>query len=290
MCARGGREPEPIPPTLDDLSERANGNALTIGGHERVAFDEADHRRRTASPQSDCNRYPLKSRYGRARQLPSIDLERHAVLIVAPQQVIECGIEQRLEMTPDGFLEIARVEQRGQLIRQGQSHRGATGGRQARRRHPLPRRPIPRRQVPLSCNVRGAAPRFGHHLTRHEKPKLDADAGKSDALAAALRARCDVVVPGQLSPLHPASIVHDRQRRVSRVREEADANGTRVERIGNDLGEDRFLERAGVGVPKVFEEMLEVDSSFAHGSMLSRGSWGEATAASSRRPIDACAL
>jgi hypothetical protein len=31
VCTRGGREPEPIPSPLDDLSECTDGNAFTIG-------------------------------------------------------------------------------------------------------------------------------------------------------------------------------------------------------------------------------------------------------------------
>ena len=76
----------------------------------------------------------------RARQLPSVHLERDAVTVMPPQQVVERGIEQRLEMSPDGLLEIAGVEQRRQRIRQGQSHRRAARRRQARRRNPFPRR------------------------------------------------------------------------------------------------------------------------------------------------------
>ena len=39
---------------------------------------------------------------------------------------------------------------------------------------------------------------------------------------------------------------------------------TGIERVGDHLGDDGFFERAGVGVAKVFEEMLEVDARLAH--------------------------
>ena len=124
---------------------------------------------------------------------------------------------------------------------------------------------MPRRQVPPRRDVRGAAPRFGDDLARDEQPELDPDAGKPDALAARLRARRHVVIPRQLPPLHPPPIVHDRERRVGRVGLEPDARRAGVERVGDDLGQDRLFERAGVGVAQVFEQMLEVDAGFAHG-------------------------
>jgi hypothetical protein len=42
----------------------------------------------------------------------------------------------------------------------------------------------------------------------------------------------------------------------------------RVERVRRDLGRDGLLEGAGVRVPQVFEEMLEVDSRLAHAAIL----------------------
>ncbi len=86
---------------------------------------------------------------------------------------------------------------------------------------------------------------------------------------ARLGARRDVVVPRQLPSLHAAPVVHDRQRRVSRVGEKPDARRTGVERVRDDFGEDRLLERAGVRVPQIFEQMLEVDAGFAHAGILS---------------------
>ena len=100
-----------------------------------------------------------------------------------------------------------------------------------------------------------------------EQPELDADAGEPDPLAARLRARRDVVIARQLPALHPAPVVHDGQRRVGGLVEQADARRAGVERVGDDLGEDRLLERAGVRVPEVFEQVLEVDAGFAHSAL-----------------------
>ena len=129
---------------------------------------------------------------------------------------------------------------------------------------------MPRRQVPRGRDVRGAAPRFGDHLARHQQPELDPDAGEADTLAARLRARRHVVISRQLPPLHPAPVVHHRERRLGGVGDDADAGGAGVERVGDDLGEDRLLERAAVSVSQVFEQVLEVDARFAHSALLLR--------------------
>src|SRR5262249_61604709 len=67
-------------------------------------------------------------------------------------------------------------------------------------------------------------------------------------------------------------VVDDGQRRVGAARDEADARGTGVERVGNDLGEDGLLDGAGVGIAEVLEEMLEVDPGFTHTAILARSS------------------
>ena len=74
---------------------------------------------------------------------------------------------------------------------------------------------------------------------------------------------------GQLSTLHAASVVHDGQRRVGGVAQETDARRAGVQGVGNDFSEDRFLERTSVGIPQIFEEMLEVDPSLAHAGYFS---------------------
>ena len=88
-------------------------------------------------------------------------------------------------------------------------------------------------------------------------------------LASGLAARCDVVISGQLPPLHPAPVVDDRQGPVGRVGAQADERRTRVERVGNDFGQDCFFERTGIGIAKVFKQMLEIDPGFTHGRILS---------------------
>jgi hypothetical protein len=117
--------------------------------------------------------------------------------------------------------------------------------------------------------VRGAAPGFGDHLARHEQPELDAHARESDSLPACLSARGNVVIPRQLPSLHAAPIVHDRERRVSWVGEKADPRRAGVERVRHGFGENCLLKGAGVRVPQIFEQVLEVDSGLAHAYMLS---------------------
>ena len=116
-----------------------------------------------------------------------------------------------------------------------------------------------------------AAPRFGNDLARHEKAKLDPNAGESDAFAAPLRACRHIVVACQLSALHASAVVDDRQCRIDCVGQEANAGRTRVKRIRDHFGEDRLFEGPGVGIPQVFEEVLEVDSGFTHVGILSCG-------------------
>src|SRR5262245_4970074 len=124
--------------------------------------------------------------------------------------------------------------------------------------------------MPPRRNVCGTASGFGDHLARDEEPQLDADTSKSDSLSSRLRARCNVMESSQLSTLHPPAIVHDRQRRLEGVTNELDARRARIEGVGDGFGEDRLFERTGVGIAKVFEEVLQVDASFTHWRILSR--------------------
>jgi hypothetical protein len=114
-------------------------------------------------------------------------------------------------------------------------------------------------------------PRFGNDLARHEKTQFDPDTGESDAFAAPFRACRNVVVACQLSALHASAIVDDRQCRIACVGQEANAGRTGVKRIRDHLSEDRFFEGPGVGIPQVFEEVLEVDTCFTHVRILSCG-------------------
>jgi hypothetical protein len=119
--------------------------------------------------------------------------------------------------------------------------------------------------------MRRPPPRFGNDLARHEKAKLDPHAGESDAFAALFRAGRNVVVACQLSALHASAIVDDRQCRIDGVGQEVNAGRARVKRIRDHFGEDRLFEGPGVGIPQVFEEVLEVDACFAHVRILSCG-------------------
>ena len=107
---------------------------------------------------------------------------------------------------------------------------------------------------------------------RAKQAKLDANAGEPYAFATLLCARRNVVVSSKLPPLHPTPIIDDGQRGVGGVGQQADTRRARVKGVGDDFSEDRFLERTRVGVPEVLEEMLEVDTSFAHAGILSRRS------------------
>lgn len=79
------------------------------------------------------------------------------------------------------------------------------------------------------------------------------------------------MIPGQFPALHATAVVVDNgDGRRRRIRQQANSGSAGVERVGDDLCENRFFERTAVGVPKVFEQMLEVDARFAHVRMLPR--------------------
>ncbi len=173
-------------------------------------------------------------------------------------------------MTPDGFLHETGIEQWRQLARQHQLDGRAAGRSQAGRRDPLPRCAMPRRQMPPGRHMRDPAPRLRDDLLRDEQPKLDADTRETYTFSALLGARRNIVVTGKLSPLHASSIIDDGQRGIGGVGRQADTGRARVEPVGDDFRENRLLERTGICVAKVFEEMVEVDASFAHAGILSR--------------------
>ena len=125
-----------------------------------------------------------------------------------------------------------------------------------------------RGQVPPRRDVRCTPPGFRNHLAGDEQSELDPDAGEPDPFAALLGARRNVVIARQFPPLHPSAIVHDRQRRRAGVGQQMNARRTRVECVGHNLGEDGLLERTRVGIAKVFEEMVKVDSGFTHADIL----------------------
>ena len=128
-----------------------------------------------------------------------------------------------------------------------------------------------RRQMPPGGDVRRPSPGFGNHLAGDEQSELDPHTGESDSFAALFGARRDVVILRQRSPLHPAAVVYDGQCRRAGIGQQLDARRAGVECVGHDFGEDRLLERTGVGVAKVFEEMVKVDSRFTHRDILPVG-------------------
>src|SRR5262245_5141816 len=169
-----------------------------------------------------------------------------------------------------------------------------------------------RRQVPPGGHVGLPAPTFRDDLLAYQEPELDPDAGETDAVAACLCARRHVVIARELAPSHSRAVVDGGERRSSRVGREIDAARAGVERVGDDLREDRLLEPAGVGVAQVFEEVDEVDAGLTHresprdcpcpdegawpktpasqvtsGSRRARTSW---TTASGARPTSAACL
>ena len=90
------------------------------------------------------------------------------------------------------------------------------------------------------------------------------DARKPDPLTARLGAGGHVVISGQLPALHPAAIVDHRERRLGCVDHQENPAGPGVQRVGEDFGQDRFFERPGIGIAKVFEQVLQIDASLAH--------------------------
>ena len=141
--------------------------------------------------------------------------------------------------------------------------------------NPLPWCAVSRGHVPHGRHVGAPAPRLRRDFSRNEQPELDPDPGKPDPLAPRLRARRDVVIPGEIPALHPPPVVHNGERCGGGVRLQADACGPGIQCICGDLGEDRLLERPGVRVPQVFEQVLKVDPRFPHGTILLRTPlWG----------------
>src|SRR5439155_16995885 len=121
-------------------------------------------------------------------------------------------------------------------------------------------------EVPASGHVRLAAPRLGHDLAAEEKTQLDPHAGEPDTLPAGLAARGDVVVARQLAPLHSGPVVRDGEGRLRGLGPEPDAARSRIERVGDDLGEDGLLEGAGISVAQILEQMEKVNTCLAHAS------------------------
>jgi hypothetical protein len=123
---------EPVPPALDHLAERADGDALAVTAQPMVPFDEPDDRRRAATAQPNRNRHAFGTGR-RGAQLNPVHLERDARPIMPAQNLGEGRIEQRLEVLPDCLVHVAGVEERRQLVEQHEPHRRAARGRESGR-------------------------------------------------------------------------------------------------------------------------------------------------------------
>jgi len=110
-----------------------------------------------------------------------------------------------------------------------------------------------------------AAPCFGEDVFRGQDAELYPHAREPDALPAALRAGGDVVIAGEVAPAHPRAVVDHRERRQGRVGPEMQRARARIEGVGHDLGHDRLLEGAGIGVRDVFQKVLQIDACLAQG-------------------------
>ena len=77
----------------------------------------------------------------------------------------------------------------------------------------------------------------------------------------------NIVISRQVPPLHPTPVVHDRQRRLGSARLKTDACCAGIERVGGDLGEDGLFKLARVSVTEVFEQVLKIDTCFAHSAL-----------------------
>src|SRR5690606_11273777 len=108
-----------------------------------------------------------------------------------------------------------------------------------------------------------------------KQAQLDADTREADAAAAPLRRRREVVIPRQLPLRHAASIVRSSQRRVCAVRFERERVRTRVQRVSDDLRQDRLLERSRVRVAQILQEVDQVYPRFTQSVLLRSHWWSE---------------
>jgi hypothetical protein len=72
------------------------------------------------------------------------------------------------------------------------------------------------------------------------------------------------VVSGELAPPHAMPVVDDGQRGRGGIDGQGDLRGTGVQRVRHDFGENRLLDRAGVRIPEVLQEMQQIDSRLTH--------------------------
>jgi hypothetical protein len=124
---------------------------------------------------------------------------------------------------------------------------------------------MPTRQAPTRRHVNLGSPALGVDPIADQQRQLDPHAGEPNPLAPRLGAGGDVVVAPHLRTFHPRAVVGDRERAARRVGCELDALRPRVERVGNDLGEDRLLHGPDVGIAEVLEQVQQIDPGFTHG-------------------------
>ena len=275
MLGRRGRDPEPVPPALDDLAVGADRDPAAVLGEPQPVVDHvAGHGGLPLAGEPDGER---RAR----RRLPALHGERlpvedeaHAARVPSPEDLGQRRIEQRLEVTAQRGLDEAGVEERRERARQSESHRRAPRSGLPRRRDPLPRGPVTGGQAPAGCHVVLAGAGFGQHLLAHEQADLDADAGEADALSSDFGAGRDVVIARQLATAHPGAVVHDGERGDRGIGRDRDGRRSRVERVGYDLDQDGLLRGPGVRVPQVLEEVEQIDAGLAHVSASARRGGG----------------
>ena len=68
----------------------------------------------------------------------------------------------------------------------------------------------------------------------------------------------------QIAPAHAPAVIHDGQSTVDRVGVECNMPGSRVQGVGHDLHKYRFLDRSGICVSQVFQQMTQVNARLAH--------------------------
>jgi len=110
-----------------------------------------------------------------------------------------------------------------------------------------------------------AAPCLRDDFRADQEGDLDTDAGEPDAVATRLGARGHVVVARQLAPPHAGTVIDNREGRRDGIGGDDDRRGAGIERVRDDLGENRRLGGAGIRVAQVFQQMEQVDPRLAHG-------------------------
>jgi hypothetical protein len=108
--------------------------------------------------------------------------------------------------------------------------------------------------------------RLRQHIPARQQGELDADPGESDALPPRLCARRKIVIAAQVPARHPLAVIGDRDGGAPGLRRDPDQARAGVERVRDDLRQYGLLQRPGVGVPQVFEEVQQVNARLGHGT------------------------